>query len=109
MKIQRISQNLSDILYDTIKGKYHPRFYKLLNPMEKELVNDFIRICTYEIDVDPDETEDFNKNYEILCSQIMSGNDNKEIKAKLKEYTLFGMKTGRLHKADAMATLVALT
>ena len=38
----------------------------------------------------------------------MSGNDNKEIKAKLKEYTIFGMKTGRLTKAEAMATLVQL-
>jgi len=108
LKFQRVSQSMSDILHDIIKGKYDPRFYKLLDPMEKELVKKFIKVCKYDIDVDKNETEEFNKNYDILYSQIMSGNDNKEIKAKLKEYTIFGMKTGRLTKAEAMATLVQL-
>ena len=39
----------------------------------------------------------------------MSGNYSKEIKAKLKEYTLFGMKTGRRNKSEAMTTLVQLS
>jgi hypothetical protein len=109
LKIQRVSQSLSDVLYDILNNKYDSRFYKLLNPSEKELVKDFIRITKHKIDADPNETEEFNKNYEILYSQIMSGNDSKEIKAKLKEYTLFGMKTGRLNKAEAMTTLVQLS
>jgi hypothetical protein len=105
---QRISQNLSDILYDIIKGKYDERFYKLLDPMEKELVKKFIKVCKFSIDVDKNETEEFNRNYEILHGEYMSGNDSNEIKAKLKQYTIFGMKTGRLTKAEAMATLVQL-
>ena len=92
-----------------MNNKYDPRFYKLLNPSEKELVKDFIKITKNKIDADPNETEEFNKNYEILYSQIMSGNDSKDIKAKLKEYTLFGMKTGRLNKTEAMTTLVQLS
>ena len=109
LKIQRVSQSLSDVLYDILNNKYDPRFYKLLNPSEKELVKDFIKITKNKIDADPNETEEFNKNYEILYSQIMSGNDSKDIKAKLKEYTLFGMKTGRLNKTEAMTTLVQLS
>ena len=109
LKIQRVSQSLSDVLYDILNNKYDPRFYKLLNPSEKELVKDFIRITKNKIDADPYETEEFNKNYEILYSQIMSGNDSKVIKEKLKEYTLFGMKTGRLNKSEAMTTLLQLS
>ena len=108
LKFQRVSQTLSDILYDIIKGKYDERFYKLLNPMEKELVKSFIKACKYNIDVDKNESDEFNKNYEILYSQIMSGNDSKEIKSKLKEYTIYGLKTGRLSKIDATATLALL-
>ena len=48
--------------------------------MEKELVKSFIKACKYNIDVDKNESDEFNKNYEILYSQIMSGNDSKEIK-----------------------------
>jgi len=108
IKFQRVSQTLSDILYDIIKGKYDERFYKLLNPMEKELVKSFIKACKYNIDVDKNESDEFNKNYEILYSQIMSGNDSKEIKSKLKEYTIYGLKSGRLSRNDTTATLALL-
>jgi len=108
MKFQRISQSLSDILYDIIKGKYDERFYKLLDPMEKELVKQFIKVCKFSIDVDKNETEEFNRNYEILHGEYMSGNNSNEIKAKLKQYTIFGLKTGRLTKSEAMTTLVQL-
>ena len=108
LKFQRVSQTLSDILYDIIKGNYDERFTKLLNPMEKELLKAFIKACRYNINVNSSETDEFNKNYEILYSQIMSGNDSKEIKSKLKEYTIYGLKTGRLSKIDATATLALL-
>ena len=35
----------------------------------------------------------------------MSGNDIMEIKAKLKEYTIYGLKIGRLSIMDATTTL----
>jgi hypothetical protein len=58
--------------------------------------------------VDKNETEEFNRNYEILHGEYMSGNNSNEIKSKLKQYTIFGLKTGRLTKTEAMTTLVQL-
>lgn len=39
----------------------------------------------------------------------MSGNDNKEIKSKLKQYILYGMKSGKLRKSEGMQILVQMS
>jgi len=48
--------------------------------------------------VDGDLSKDFRENYDILYGEFMSGNDNKEIKAKLKQYILYGYENWKIKK-----------
>jgi hypothetical protein len=109
LKVQKVSQNFSDIVQDIIREKYDKRFFKLLSPIEKKILEDFVQLAKIQIDVDGDLSKDFRENYDILYGEFMSGNDNKEIKAKLKQYILYGMKTGKLRKSEGMALLIQMS
>jgi hypothetical protein len=109
LKVQHVSQSCSDIILDIVKNKYDKRFFKLLSPIEKKLVEDFVLLAKYNIEVDSELSKDFRENYDILYGEFMSGNDNKEIKSKLKQYILYGMKTGKLRKSEGMQILVQMS
>jgi len=45
----------------------------------------------------------------VLVGELQAGNDNPQIRAKLKEYVILGLKTGRIKKADGLELLMQLT
>jgi hypothetical protein len=106
---QRISQNLSDIIQDILNKNLDERLLKTLNEKEKTILNQFLTICKIkDIVLNRDELEEFNKNFDILLGEISAGNDNPQIKAKLKEYLHTGMKLGRISKSEGFEILLKL-
>jgi hypothetical protein len=106
---QRISQNLSDIIQDILNKNLDERLLKTLNEKEKTILNQFLSICRIkDIVLNRDELENFNKNFDILLGEISAGNDNPQIKQKLKEYLHIGMKLGRISKSEGFEILLKI-
>jgi hypothetical protein len=109
LRLQRISTDVKDVIMDIIKGEYDDRLFRKLKPVEKQLINNLVRICHMPIELDPNETKRFQQQYELLLGEFRSGNDNKELKAKLKEYILYGLNEGKIRKHEAYDTLYELS
>lgn len=105
----RISQELSDIIQDILHEKFNVKLLKILKPREKVVLNKFLQITKIKnINVDEDELKEFNKNFDILVGEIESGNDNPELKTKLREYINLAIKLKRLPRNEAYDLLMNL-
>jgi hypothetical protein len=106
---QRISQTLSDIIQDILNGNLDERLLKILNQKEKVLLNQFLKISKInDIILDKNELLEYNKQFDILMGELESGNNNPDIKRKLKEYIYTGIKLGRLSKTEGFELLLKL-
>jgi hypothetical protein len=109
LRLMRISNDVKEVIIDIIKGKYDERLFRKLKPLEKDIVNNVVMLCKLPIDLDPNETKQFQKQYEILVGEYRSGNDNNEVKAKLKEYILYGLNLGKIRRSEALNLLYELS
>jgi len=109
MRLQRISSDVKDVLTDIMKGEYDERLYRKLKPIEKQLINNIVRLCHLPIELDPLETKRFQQKFDVLLGEFRSGNDNKELKNQLKEYVLYGLNEGKLKKHEAFDILYELS
>jgi hypothetical protein len=109
MRLQRISSDVKDVLTDILKGAYDERLYRKLKPIEKQLINNIVRLCHLPIELDPLETKRFQQKFDVLLGEFRSGNDNKELKNQLKEYVLYGLNEGKLKKHEAFDILYELS
>jgi hypothetical protein len=80
-----------------------------LNEKEKTILNQFLSICRIkDIVLNRDELENFNKDFDILLGEIEAGNDNPQIKSKLKSMIHTAMKLGRISKNEGFEILLKL-
>jgi hypothetical protein len=105
----RVTENCSKVLQDIVKNKYDERFMKLLNSNEREIVKHFLQICKFPIEINKEESKRFNQEFEILKGEILAGNDNVQLKKKLKDFVIYGMKTNKIKRNEAMEILLHLS
>jgi len=90
---------------DAIALSSGARLIKLLSNQEKEILNQFVKITNIPVDVEDEDLKQWRKNYDILTGELESGNDNEDLKKKLKEYVHTGLKLGRIKKTEAFDIL----
>jgi hypothetical protein len=80
----RVTQDCSNVIQDIIKGKYDERFLKLLSLNEREIIKQWVSLSKIPLNLDKEETNNFVRDYEVLKGELLAGNDNKDLKKKLK-------------------------
>jgi hypothetical protein len=105
----RISQTLSDIIQEILDKKLNPKLMRLLKPNEKAILRQFLKITKItDVNVDADEMKRFNEQFDILVGEIESGNDNPELKNKLRQFINLGIKLKRIPRDEALTMLMSL-
>lgn len=71
--------------------------YKKLNGQEKHLMYNTLKHFDLEHLVD-DNSDDFNKEFEIIRGEILAGNDSHILKKKARHYLLYAVKMGKISR-----------
>ena len=109
LKPQTITGKTKEMITDILGNKYDNRIFKLLSPEEKRDVKKFCKCVRIDVSInDPDEDE-YQRQFEIVRGEYMSGNDSPEIKATLKRYILEALRDNKIAKSDGYNLLYSLS
>ena len=109
IKVERISDDLKDVILDIIGNKYNSKLFDKLFTDDQRIIANLIktlRIPDINMDV-------FNKKYqheyEILLGQVNSGNTNEKVKLQLKKYILRGISENLIPRNQGLNQLLNLS
>ena len=109
IKIERISDDVKDVIFDIIGNKYNSKLFDKLFTDDQRIIANLIktlRIPDINMDV-------FNKKYqheyEILLGQVNSGNTNEKVKLQLKKYILRGISENLIPRNQGLNQLLNLS
>lgn len=106
---QVITEDLKDIIMDTISDRYNKKVYSSLSPSDKRIFQKFIKYFGFNIHLEQDnEEKEFINRYQILRGSYLSGNDSEEIKRELKKYVRLGLANGTVSQKDSFSLLYEL-
>ena len=109
LRPRSISTALRGLIEDVIADKYNERVYHMLEDDDKRLFKKFVKVLKLPIDTYDDLDKEYQKNYELLKGQFMSGNNSPEIKSQLRKYIVEGMNEGKLNRSESMFLLYQLS
>jgi hypothetical protein len=98
-----------EVVLDILNDKFNPRLYEILSPEGQKVIYRLITDCKLNIDIHSPAVENLYTEFEIARGELYSGNDNPEIRAKLKKYTLELIGIGRISKSRGFEILMALS
>ena len=109
IKVERISNDVKDVILDIIGNKYNSKLFDKLFTDDQRIIANLIktlRIPNINMDV-------FNKKYqheyEILLGQVNSGNTNEKVKLQLKKYILRGISENLIPRNQGLNQLLNLS
>ena len=108
VKVQHISNGVKEIIDDIINDKFEKRLYEKLDMNEKRLVKRIVDSLKLDLDTSSMEEEEYVRQYEVVLGQWKSGNNNPQIKNKLKQYIMESMESGMLPRREAFKLLFEL-
>jgi len=108
VKVQHISNGVKEIIDDIINDKFEKRLYEKLDMNEKRLVKRIVDSLKLDIDTSSKEEEEYVRQYEVVLGQFQAGNNNPQIKNKLKQYIMESMESGMLPRREAFKLLFEL-
>jgi hypothetical protein len=79
-----------------------------LDMNEKRLVKRIVDSFKLDIDLSSKEEEEYVRQYEVVLGQFQAGNNNPQIKAKLKQYIMESMESGMLPRRECFKLLFEL-
>ena len=109
LRPRSISTALRELIEDVLNDKYNEKIYKMLPDDDKRIFKKFVKVLKLPIDTFDDLDKDYQKNYELLKGQFLSGNNSPEIKNALRKYIVDGMNEGRLNRSESMFLLYQLS
>ena len=109
LRPRSISTALRELLEDVIRDNYNEKVYLLLEDDDKRLFKKIVKVLKLPIDIYDDLDKEYQKNYELLKGQFMSGNNSPEIKNQLRKYIIEGMNEGKLNRGESMFLLYQLS
>ena len=109
LRPRSISTALRELIEDVIKDNYNEKVYKMLPDDDKRTFKKFVKVLKLPIDTYDDLDKDYQKNYELLKGQFISGNNSPEVKNALRKYIVEGMNEGKLNRSESMFLLYQLS
>ena len=79
-----------------------------MKPNEKVILKKFLKITNNNIVLDKNDLIEWNKQFDILIGEYDSGNDNLELKRKLKDYLYTAIKLNRISKSEGLELIMKL-
>ena len=108
-KNQQISDKTKEMIHDILSDKFDERIYKLLTSDEKRVVKRFIKAVKLDINISDEDEKEFQKQFEIVRGEYLSGNSSPEIKAALKRYVLEALKENKIPRHEGYSLLYTLS
>ena len=109
LRPRSISTALRGLIEDVIADNYNEKVYHMLDDDDKRVFKKFVKVLKLPIDTHDDLDKEYQKNYELLKGQFMSGNNSPEIKNQLRKYIIEGMNDGKLNRSESMFLLYQLS
>ena len=109
LKSQMISQATREVIEDILGDKFDERLYKKLTADERRIIKRFVKVFNIQVNVKDDDDVEFNKQFEILRGEFLAGNDNPEIKDKLKKYVVEAVAEGKIPRHQGYSLLFQLS
>ena len=109
LRPRSITTALRELIEDVLNDKYNERMYKMLPDDDKRAFKKFVKVLKLPIDTYDDLDKEYQKNYELLKGQFMSGNNSPEVKNALRKYIIEGMNEGKLNRSESMFLLYQLS
>jgi hypothetical protein len=109
IKAQHISNDVRSVIEDIINDKFEKRLFDKLGTNEKRLIKRLITALKIDIDISSKEEDEYRRQFDILLGEMRAGNNNPDIKNKLKQYVVESMNSGMLTRREAFQLLYELT
>lgn len=109
LRPQSISNDLKELIQDTIDDKFDNRIFKKLNESDKRVFKRFCSVCKLDIEIDDPDDKLFQQRFEILKGQFLSGNSSIQNKNELKRYILEAYNTNKIPRNEAMLLLYQIS
>ena len=109
LKPQSITVKTKEMITDILNNKYDNRIFKLLSAEEKRDVKKFCKCVKIDVSINDPEEDEYQRQFEIVRGEYMSGNDSPEIKATLKRYILEALRDNKIAKSDGYNLLYSLS
>ncbi len=109
LRPRSISTALRGLIEDVIANNYNEKVYNMLEDDDKRTFKKIVKVLKLPIDTYDDLDKEYQKNYELLKGQFLSGNNSPEVKAALRKYIVEGMNEGKLNRSESMFLLYQLS
>ena len=109
LRPRSISAALRGLIEDVIANNYNEKVYNMLEDDDKRTFKKIVKVLKLPIDIYDNLDEEYQKNYELLKGQFLSGNNSPEVKAALRKYIVEGMNEGKLNRSESMFLLYQLS
>jgi hypothetical protein len=107
--VQKITSESREMITDILNGAFNKRLFEKMDRDDKRVIKNFVRRCHIDVDVTDSDDDDFEKEFQILKGEYLSGNDNPKLKKDLKRYVIVGINENRLPRNQGMLLLYELS
>jgi hypothetical protein len=111
LRTQTISDDLRDLISDTINEKYNKKVFSQLSTTDKIIFKKFIKAFKFShIEVpEDDDVQEFQKKLRVLVGSWYAGNDSPELRKELIKYVRQAIALGMISQQDAFSLLYELS
>ena len=109
IKVQKITDDVKGVICDIMSNSYSKRLFDKLSPDDKRIIKRLKSALKIDINIDDDMDAEFNKNYQILKGEFMSGNTSPIVIKELKQYVRQGMEENRIPRRECWQILYELS
>jgi len=109
LRPERISNDVKALIKDILDTHFNHTFFDKLNDTDKRMVKRFVKTAKIPIEINDKDDEEFQKRFEIIKGEIMSGNDNKDLRNEMKMYILQAIKENLISRHDALMLFYQLS
>ena len=109
VKVQKITDDVKDIIVDIMADKYSKKLFDKLSSDDKRIIKRLVLALKLDINIDDDADIQFNKTYQILKGEFISGNDSPLVISQLKKYVVEGMNENKIPRRECFQILYQLS
>ena len=110
LKTQNISDDLRDMIMDTINDRYNKKLFNTLEDSDKRIFRFVAKAFKMRLDIPEDEVDvEFREKYKILIGSFLSGNDSPELKKELLKYIRIAIAESKIPQQEGFRLLYELS